>query len=120
MRAFARILVCLCVVAAVGGCNEFGYVELKAVPTTARGPTLYLDSERLDQPRDGIAVLRQGVGTRRLQSQSFGGEMSVLCDIVVRKDRITTVTVSLLERPPRCLCARPSGTNAEARRTCIG
>jgi hypothetical protein len=44
----------------------------------------------------------------------------VLCDIVVRKDRITTVTVSMLERPPRCACARAGGSDPQKRRICIG
>jgi len=120
MRAIVRSLSALCMAAAVSGCNDVGYVELKAVPATARGPVLYMDSERLDRPKDGVAVLRQGVGTRRLQAESRSGEMAFLCDIVVRKDRITTVTVSMIERPPRCLCARPSGTDAPSRRVCIG
>ena len=120
MRALARGVCAICLMAALAGCNDVGYVELKSVPSTSRGPALYLDSERLNRPKDGVAVLRQGVGTRRLQAESGGGELHVLCEIVVRKDRITTVTVSMLERPPRCLCARPSGINAKARRICIG
>jgi hypothetical protein len=104
---------------ALAGCNDVGYVELKAVPASVRGPALYLDSERIDPPREGFAVLRQSVGTRKLQVQSSDG-MSVLCEIEVRKDRITTVTVSMLERPPHCLCARPSGNDAQGRRLCLG
>jgi hypothetical protein len=37
----------------------------------------------------------------------------------VKKNRITTVTLSPLERPPRCQCERASGEGA-ASRTCIG
>ena len=102
------------------GCKDFGYVELKTVPATGRAPVLYLDSERVEPPRSGIAVLRQAVGTRKLQTDAAGGRSSLLCEIVVKKDRITTVTVSTFERPPRCTCARPNGTDAEGRRTCIG
>ena len=111
----------LCLAAvAVAGCNDVGYVELKSVPRGGLGPALYLDSERIDPPHDGLAVLKQGVGTLKLQAEQGGGKLSVLCEIQVRKDRITTVTVSMLERPPRCLCARPSGTDARARRLCLG
>jgi hypothetical protein len=38
------------------------------------------------------------------------GHQVPLCEIAVRKDRITTVTVSVLDRPPRCQC-RNTGTN---------
>lgn len=120
MPAAARMVSVLALAAALAGCNDVGYVELKAVPATLRGPVLYLDSERVERPRDGIAVLRQGVGSRRLQAESGSGEMSVLCEIVVRKDRITTVTVSMLERPPRCQCARNGGANTGSARVCVG
>jgi hypothetical protein len=121
MRLAARgSLAALGVVGLVAaGCTDFGYVELKTVPGSAR-PVLYIDGERVEPPRDGVAVLRQAVGARKLQSGSGPGQFSVLCEIVVRKDRITTVTVSVLERPPRCMCARPSGQDAQGRRTCIG
>jgi hypothetical protein len=42
--------------------------------------------------------------------------LAPLCDIEVRKNRITTVTVSVLERPPHCQC-RFSGGNGD--RTCV-
>lgn len=106
--------------AALTGCNDIGYVELKTAPATVRGPALYLDSERLERPKDGVAMLRQATGTRRLQAELGSGELSLLCEIVVRKDRITTVTVSLIERPPRCLCARTGDADTPGRRTCVG
>ena len=52
----------------------------------------------------GVAVLKQRTGTTKLSADGVGGQVAVLCDIVVRKNRITTVTVSVLERPPRCQC----------------
>ena len=121
-RARTRNVCVLCgVLFAAAGCKDFGYVELKTVPATGRGGTaLYIDNERLDPPRDGVAVLRQAVGTRKLQTEPRAGQTVVLCEVVIKKDRITTVTVSTLERPPRCMCARPSGNDAEGRRTCIG
>jgi hypothetical protein len=74
-------------------------------PTTE----LYLDSVKLEPPKNGTAVLRQRVGTAKLATPAGGGQMAVLCDIVVRKNRITTVTISILERPhPRNLTARSS------------
>ena len=122
MRVAVRNVCALCgVLLVAAGCKDFGYVELKTVPATGRGGTvLYIDNERLEPPRDGVAVLRQPVGTRKLQAEPRTGQPSLLCEVVIKKDRITTVTVSTLERPPRCMCARPSGSDADGRRTCIG
>jgi hypothetical protein len=39
----------------------------------------------------------------------------MLCEIAVKKNRITTVTISVLERPPRCQCRYGSG----ASRVCV-
>jgi hypothetical protein len=120
-RARPRILLALGLLAvSAAGCQEFGYVEVKAVPVTGRAPALFLDSERVQPPASGTSVLRQATGTRKLQSQAAGGQMSVMCEILVRKDRITTVTVSTLDRPPRCQCARSGGNNAQGQRICIG
>ena len=46
----------------------------------------------------GNAVLRQKVGTAKLQADVDRGRVSVLCNIEVRKNRITSVTVSLVSR----------------------
>ena len=63
-------------------------------------------------------MLRQPVGTARLQTDGGDGKV-LLCHVVVKKNRITTVTVSPLERPPRCQCERASGAEGAASRTCI-
>ena len=97
----------------------FGYVEIKSIPA-APAMALYLDSIKLEPIRNGNAVLRQKVGTIKLQADSDGGQLAVLCNIEVRKNRITTVTVSLVSRQPRCQCGRTSGADAPGSRTCIG
>ena len=96
-----------------------GYVEIKAVPPSASIP-LYLDQAKLEPLRNGNAVLRQKVGVTKLQADANGGQLSFLCNIEVKKNRITSVTVSVMSRQPRCQCGRPSGTDAAATRTCIG
>ena len=58
----------------------------------------------------GVTVLRQAVGTARLQTDGGDGKI-LLCHVVVKKNRITTVTLSPLERPPRCQCERTSGAD---------
>jgi hypothetical protein len=97
-----------------------GYVEIKAVPPTAAVP-LYLDQVKLDPLRNGNAVLRQKVGTAKLEADVDGaGHLALLCNIEVKKNRITSVTVSVVSRQPRCQCGRTSGTDTAATRTCIG
>jgi hypothetical protein len=98
--------------------SEVGYVEIKTVPSTsAPQSALYLDSIKLAPLRKGSTILRQPVGTLRLQTEGFAG-FSPLCEIVVRRDRITTVTLSVLERPPRCQC-RYTSTDAATPRACV-
>jgi hypothetical protein len=116
---FARMLpVLVLALLALTACDfggGFGYVEIKSVPASP-SVSLYLDSVRLEPIRSGNAVLRQKVGTIKLQADSDGGQLAVLCNIEVRKNRITTVTVSMVSRQPRCQCGRTSGTD----RICIG
>jgi hypothetical protein len=40
----------------------------------------------------------------KLQSSDYNGTMYPLCDIEVKRDRITTITISVPERPPCCQC----------------
>jgi hypothetical protein len=99
--------------------GDVGYVEIKTVPAApVAQAALYLDSTRLAPIRQGAALLRQHVGTLKLQADAFGGAKAPLCDIEVKKDRITSVTISVLERPPRCVC-RFTGSGITADRTCV-
>jgi hypothetical protein len=105
---------------ALAGCNQggTGYVELKTVPVSAKVPPLFLDADRVDA-KAGVTLLRQAVGTAKLQAEGADGKV-LLCHVVVKKNRITTVTLSPMERPPRCQCERASGGAGAASRTCIG
>ena len=90
---------------------DVGYVEIKTVPVAPVTQTaLYIDSAKLAPIKKGTAILRQPTGTLKLQADGAAGSLAPLCDIVVKRNRITTVTVSVLERPPRCQC-RNSGTD---------
>jgi hypothetical protein len=98
-----------------------GYVEIKTVPVAPMTQiVLYIDGTKLAPNKDGSAILRQRVSMLRLQADDLIGSLAPLCDIVVTKNRITTVMVSILERPPRCQC-RFSGTNSRtmAGHTCL-
>ena len=97
--------------------SDVGYVEIKTVPVALVTQTaLYIDSNRLAPIKQGSAILQERVGTLRLQADGLAGSLAPLCDIVVKRNRITTVTISVLERPPRCQC-RFSGPDAA--RACV-
>jgi hypothetical protein len=123
MRVLGGVLMGASVGAAVLVACQFpddtGYVEIKTVPvsTTVGQAPLYLDSVKLESLRKGVAVLRMRVGTSRLAIDNGVGHLAPICDIVVKKNRITSVTLSVIERPPRCQC-RNNGWNTAAR-TCV-
>ena len=102
----------------LAGCNlpgDVGYVEIRTMPASpSRAPSLYLDSVKLDPVQKGVALLKQRTGTAKLMAEGAGGHPTPLCDIVVRKNRITTVTVSVMDRPPRCQCR-----NSTAKSVCV-
>jgi hypothetical protein len=117
----AGLLASACIVATVivafRTSGDVGYVQINTVPVAPLTQTpLYLDAAKLDPIRQGSALLRQRVGTLKLQASSFDGALTPLCDIEVKRDRITTVIVSVLDRPPRCQC-RFGGTNGG--RACV-
>jgi hypothetical protein len=90
--------------------SDVGYVQINTVPVAATTPAqLYFDTMRLAPVKNGTALLRQSTGTLMLRTDSYGNNLMPLCQIEVKKDRITTVTVSILERPPRCQCRFNSG-----------
>jgi hypothetical protein len=98
----------LIVGAAIAACRptgDVGYVEIKTVPVAPVTQTaLYIDAAKLAPIKKGGAILRQPTGTLKLKADGVAGSLAPLCDIVVKRNRITTVTISVLERPPRCQC----------------
>jgi hypothetical protein len=114
-RLFGLAVSVVIVGAAIAACRpngDVGYVEIKTVPAAPVTLTaLYIDTTKLAPIRKGSAILQQPTGTLKLQADSTAGVLASLCEIVVARNRITTVTVSVLEGPPRCQC-RNSGTDA--------
>lgn len=99
--------------------SDIGYVQINTVPITALMPAqLYFDTIKLAPVKNGSALLRQSTGTLTLRSDGYGNTLVPLCQIEVKKDRITTVTVSILERPPRCQCRFNSGGDT-TNRMCV-
>jgi hypothetical protein len=113
-RLLGPALSALLIGAVVAACRpggDVGYVEIKTVPAaTVTQTALFLDSTKLAPIKKGSAILRERVGTLKLQGEGIAGSLTPLCDIVVKRNRVTTVTVSVLERPPRCQC-RYGGTD---------
>src|SRR3954468_4053656 len=91
--------------------GDVGYVEIRTVPYASNvgGPTLYLDTLKVEPSKKGTTILTQRVGTTRLATDGAGGQLP-LCEIVIKKNRITTITISVLERPPRCQCRNGGST----------
>ncbi len=90
--------------------SDVGYVQINTVPVNAMAQAqLYFDTIKLAPVKNGTALLRQSTGTLMLRTDGYGNNLMPLCSIEVKKDRITTVTVSVLERPPRCQCRFNSG-----------
>jgi hypothetical protein len=117
-RRVAALVVPL-MLAACGADSGVGYVEIKTVAMST-APALYLDTVKLEPLRNGTGVLRQKVGTTKLQVDGEGGQLAPLCNIVVQKNRITTVTVSVSNRQPRCQCGRNSiAGETPPNRTCV-
>jgi len=120
----AQLLMAVVGAVSLAGCpfiEDAGYVEIKLAPAEA-ATALYLNSRRLKRLNKGTAVLRENVGTAELATEGNEGRLIVLCDIEVRKDRITAVTISVLDRPPRCQCQN-SISNTDAARVrpyCVG
>jgi hypothetical protein len=122
-RVFGVLATVVVVGAAIVACRpsaDAGYVEIKTVPVTPFASTaLYLDSTKLEPIKKGSTVLRQSVGTLKLQVDGFAGTLTDLCNIVVRKDRITSVTISVLDRPPRCQCRYNNPDASSSERACV-
>jgi hypothetical protein len=112
-RLFGLAISAVIVGAAIAACRpngDVGYVEIKTVPAAPITLTaLYIDTTRLAPIRKGSAVLRQPTGTFKLQADATSGALAPLCEIQIQRNRITTVTVSTLERPPRCQCRSGAG-----------
>jgi hypothetical protein len=96
-----------------------GYIDIKAVPPSLTIP-LYIDSVKLDPLRNGNALVRQKVGVSKLQTDGESGYLALLCSVEVKKNRITSITLTGTIRQPRCQCGRTGPADIAANRMCIG
>src|SRR5256885_10480214 len=111
MRALVVASVLLAQASSCQPTGDVGYVEIRTVPTASNvvPPSLYLDTLKVEPSKKGTTILTQRVGTTRLATDGAGGQLP-LCEIVIKKNRITTITISVLERPPRCQCRNGGST----------
>lgn len=80
-----------------------GYVNVRLVSPVRPDRPLYVGSTVVAGLGD--RVIRQKVGTTTLNSGGGWGSNKVYCKLQVGKDRITIVTVRLVNGEPRCECA---------------
>ena len=103
MRLFIRPVGIWVLLFGLSACaDDVGYVEIKTFP--GFNLSLYLDEVKLETPiKKGITVVRQQVGSTKLQLES-AGRFLPLCEFDVKKNRIVTVklTLSSFDRVPRC------------------
>jgi hypothetical protein len=99
MRVPAGACLAACLAAGCIPSTDAGYVELRIFPVITA--PLYLNAVRLEPLKDGRTILRHPTGKTRLQLER-GGQFALLCEFEVRKNRIVTVTVAVLDRRARC------------------
>ena len=104
-------------------------LEAATRPAYARARVVARDSGEGSDLADAHAAVSAGgiedeeelsenvLGTAKLAMEAGAGHLAVLCDVVVKKNRITSVTLSVLERPPRCQCR--NGGRESGPRTCV-
>ena len=101
MRTRLALVFALIMPLAACGEEQTGYVEVRIVPASFPTNALLLDSKPL-RPTRGIALVRRNVGTAKLEVERRRDEYAKLCEMPVRKDRVTTVTISPQGGSLRC------------------
>src|SRR5690349_17765833 len=99
-------LAALAVTTLLLGCreDEIGHVQLQVLPATAAATTnLYLDGVKLDFSRGATVLMRFAAGTISLKTANAYFTPAI-CKIVIRKDRLSVLSVMVAEMPPRCAC----------------
>ena len=103
-RAINLVLLWLIVV--VAGCDDggTGYVQIRVSPaSTVAAMPLYLQGTRLDFARGPTVTLQFKTGSLILKGTDSTWAPAI-CKIVVRKDRISTLTVTGAQNQQKCVC----------------
>jgi hypothetical protein len=100
----ARILATSIILGAPGltGCDgqDTGYVDIALASGVPAERPLYVGSTPVSG--HGHILLHRSVGTVSLKNRAWFGDE--YCQIRVRKDRLTTVTVRIVNQRPHCEC----------------
>jgi hypothetical protein len=92
--------------ALLAACTEpdgTGYIEVKLTPLgTASQFVILLDRQQIRTQSSGPVVVRRNVGQARLELERRKDERVTLCDLAVKKNRITSVTVHFQNGTLRC------------------
>ena len=121
MRPIGRL--CFGAIAALlllGGCDaqDTGYVQIQlARPGPAGAPPLFLDGARLDFARAPHVVMQFRTGRISLKTSDSAWSPAI-CRVVVRKNRISVLSVAAAETPPRCLCQIRAAESTPAETVC--
>ena len=83
--------------------NKSGYVEVRFSPAQALAPfAIMLDRQLVKPARGDSAVIKRSVGDALLELERRKDERVKLCDLKVRENRVTTVTVQFQSGVLRC------------------
>jgi hypothetical protein len=89
--------------AACRGEEPTGYLEVKLSPASAmKAFVILLDKRQVQPTRGDSLVVRRNVGTAKLELERRKDERLALCDVAVKKNRVTTVTVHMQGTTLRC------------------
>ena len=96
--------------------GSYGSVRIKVIPAKpTQAPEVYLGSDKLDLLRsDNLEV---AVGSVAITGSGYFPDK--YCTLVVRKNRVTNVTLMLNQTPPRCVCGQRDPNSATDKPTCI-
>lgn len=95
--------------------TQAGYVNVRLLSFVAPSAPLYLG----DTPLSGIGdhIIEHDVGTVSLTSGGFWPDKT-FCELQVRSNRITTVTMRLVNGQPRCECEIAALESTPAKAIC--
>lgn len=96
--------------------NGNGYVSIRLVSAIIPNHPIYVGST----PIVGLGdrVVQQKVGTVALNNGARWGDNKSFCKLEVRKNRITIVTVKLVNGEPRCECATRAKESTQSELVC--
>ena len=92
-----------------------GYVDLRLLSLISPERAVYLGSRQVSG--SGDRVVREDAGRLSL-TDGRGWSSKIYCEVQVRKDRITTVAVRVMNGEPRCECEIPAAESSPAHVVC--